>query len=55
VTDFLLKHHSELRRRGVRRRQHPQRILVSLLVGFALSSLGPKAKPVTDVLEGLTR
>src|SRR6185369_696137 len=29
-------------------------ILVSLLVGFALSSLGPKAKPVTDVLEGLT-
>jgi aerobic C4-dicarboxylate transport protein len=30
-------------------------ILVSLLVGFALSSLGPKAKPVTDVLEGLTQ
>jgi len=30
-------------------------ILVSLLVGFALSSLGAKAKPVTDVLEGLTQ
>ena len=30
-------------------------ILVSLLVGFALASLGPKAKPVTDVLEGLTQ
>ena len=30
-------------------------ILVSLLIGFALSSLGPKAKPVTDVLEGLTQ
>ena len=30
-------------------------ILVSLLVGFALSSLGPKAKLVTDVLEGLTQ
>src|SRR5262245_43806326 len=30
-------------------------ILVSLLVGFALSSLGSKAKPVTDVLEGLTQ
>ncbi len=30
-------------------------ILVSLLVGFALASLGPKAKPVTDVLDGLTQ
>jgi aerobic C4-dicarboxylate transport protein len=30
-------------------------ILVSLLIGFALASLGPKAKPVTDVLEGLTQ
>jgi aerobic C4-dicarboxylate transport protein len=30
-------------------------ILVSLLIGFALSSLGAKAKPVTDVLEGLTQ
>src|SRR6185503_13502295 len=30
-------------------------ILVSLLVGFAPSSLGSKAKPVTDVLEGLTQ
>src|SRR5215510_16167481 len=30
-------------------------ILVSLLIGFALSSLGSKAKPVTDVLEGLTQ
>src|SRR5882672_502638 len=30
-------------------------ILVSLLVGFALASLGAKAKPVTDVLEGLTQ
>ena len=30
-------------------------ILVSLLIGFALSSLGSKVKPVTDVLEGLTQ
>ena len=30
-------------------------ILVSLLVGFALSSAGAKAKPVTDFLEGLTQ
>ena len=30
-------------------------ILVSVLIGFALSSLGAKAKPVTDVLEGLTQ
>jgi aerobic C4-dicarboxylate transport protein len=30
-------------------------ILVSVLIGFALSSLGSRAKPVTDVLEGLTQ
>ena len=30
-------------------------ILVSVLIGLALSSLGSKAKPVTDVLEGLTQ
>jgi aerobic C4-dicarboxylate transport protein len=30
-------------------------ILVSVLIGFALSALGSKAKPVTDVLEGLTQ
>jgi aerobic C4-dicarboxylate transport protein len=31
------------------------RVLASLLIGFALASLGAKAKPVTDVLEGLTQ
>src|SRR6266850_4902385 len=30
-------------------------ILVSVLIGFALSSLGSKAKPVVDLLEGLTQ
>lgn len=29
-------------------------VLVSLLFGFALSALGPKGKPVVDVLDGLT-
>ena len=29
-------------------------ILVSVLVGFALSMSGPKAKPVVDILDGLT-
>jgi aerobic C4-dicarboxylate transport protein len=29
-------------------------ILVSVLIGFALSVAGPKAKPVVDVLDGLT-
>jgi aerobic C4-dicarboxylate transport protein len=29
-------------------------VLVSLLFGFALSAIGPKGKPVVDVLEGLT-
>jgi aerobic C4-dicarboxylate transport protein len=30
-------------------------ILVSVLIGFALSSLGSKGKPVVDLLEGLTQ
>ena len=30
-------------------------ILVSVLIGLALSMLGSKAKPITDVLEGLTQ
>ena len=30
-------------------------ILVSVLIGFALSSLGSKAKPVVDLLDGLTQ
>lgn len=29
-------------------------VLVSLLFGFALSALGPRGKPVVDVLDGLT-
>jgi aerobic C4-dicarboxylate transport protein len=29
-------------------------VLVSLLFGFALSALGPKGKPVVDVLDGIT-
>ena len=30
-------------------------ILVSVLFGFALSALGPKVKPLTDMLDGLTQ
>jgi aerobic C4-dicarboxylate transport protein len=40
------EHHSELRDRSVRRRQHPERHPRVVLVGFALASLGSKAKPV---------
>ena len=29
-------------------------VLVSLLFGFALSAIGPRAKPVVDVLDGIT-
>ena len=29
-------------------------VFVSLLFGFALSALGPKGRPVVDVLDGIT-
>src|SRR2546428_14065113 len=30
-------------------------VLVSLLIGFALSSMGPRCKPLVDVIEALTQ